>query len=144
MITLIGIIVIIAGMICWIGQSLSFFAPVIAVKLGLCEPENDMDHTLYIIETRAHGLTDILLTWILPLSALLMLLNHPVWPILALVGGGVYLYFPGIIILHRVFLKKQGLKVGKPSAQAGTYIFGTIWLLSSVTMIALAIMALNK
>jgi len=33
----------------------------------------------------------MLLTWTLPLSALLMLLEHPLWPYLGLVGGGVFL-----------------------------------------------------
>jgi hypothetical protein len=61
--TIIGIVVIVVGLICWIGQSLSFLAPHIAIRIGLCEPENEMDQTLYIIETKAHGLNDMILTW---------------------------------------------------------------------------------
>lgn len=141
--TFIGIAVIIAGLVCWIGQILSLFSPQTAVKLGLCEPESDMDQTLYIIETKAHGLTDMLLTWILPGSGLLMILEIEYWPIVALVGSGIYLYFPGIIILHRFFLKREGKKVGGASAVSGTYIFGTIWIICAMAMIILSIKELN-
>ncbi len=97
-----------------------------------------MDPTLYIIEARAQGLNDMLLTWTLPLSALLMLLEHPLWPYLGLIGGGIYIYFSGVIILARVFLKRRGMKVGPPSSERAAYVFGVIWILSSLTMIALA------
>jgi hypothetical protein len=140
---LIGIVVIIAGLICWIGQVLSFYSPHIAVKIGLCEPESEMDPTLYIIETKAHGLTDMLLTWILPASGFLMILEIEFWPILALIGSGIYLYFPGIIILHRIFLKKEEKKIGSSSAVIGTYVFGTLWILCAIAMIILSGMELN-
>ena len=142
--TVIGIVVIVVGLICWIGQTLALLAPHIAVKLGLCEPEEEMDHTLYTIETKAHGLTDLLLTWTLPVAGLLIILDHSFWPILALIGGGIYLYFPGIISFHRVFLKKHGIKMGSPSAIKATYVFSIIWVLSALTMIILAIKQLNS
>ena len=77
MITLIGIVVILVGLIVWVGQTLSFLAPEIATKLGVNDPEEEMDQSLYIIETKANGLSDILLAWTLPLSSLLMILDRP-------------------------------------------------------------------
>ena len=136
---IIGIAVIVAGLICWIGQALSFFAPAAANKLGLCEAEGEMDPVLFLIETKANGLTDVLLTWMLPLSALLMILNVSGWPILALIGGGVYLYFSSIIVLNRVFLKRQGRNVGKASSEYTAYALGFIWIVSAIAMITLAI-----
>ncbi|MEO0759834.1 MAG: hypothetical protein AAFY78_23515 [Cyanobacteria bacterium J06648_16] len=65
----IGTAVIVAGLICWIGQALSFLAPAVAAKLGVCEAEGEIDPVLYLIETKVHGLTDIALTRTLPLSA---------------------------------------------------------------------------
>ncbi len=53
MTTAIGIIVITVGLLVFIGQALSFFAPDLATKTGLNSPEEDMDKTLYIIETKA-------------------------------------------------------------------------------------------
>ncbi|MCP4547069.1 MAG: hypothetical protein GY835_11440, partial [bacterium] len=84
------------------------------------------------------GLTDMLLTWTLPLSALLMLLGHPLWPYLGLIGGGVFLYVAGLITLSRIFLRREGKKVGAPSAERAAYIFGGIWALSALAMIILA------
>ena len=139
MTTVIGIVVLIAGLVCWIGQGLSFFSPDVAVKLGVCEPENETDETLYIIETRAQALVDMLLAWTLPLSALLLILEHDFWPVLALTGGGIYLYFSGVIILGRVFLKKRGKRIGRPSAEKAAYVFGAIWMLCAITMIVLAV-----
>ncbi|MCP4592342.1 MAG: hypothetical protein GY842_16540, partial [bacterium] len=85
--TALGIVILIVGLFAWIGQSLAFLAPSLAVKLGVLEPKGQIDPTLYVIEAKAEGLTDMLLTWTLPLSALLMLLGHPLWPYLGLIGG---------------------------------------------------------
>ena len=138
MITLIGIIVIVVGLLVYIGQILSFLAPDIATRIGLNEPEGEMDQALYIIETKANGLSDILLTWTLPLSALLMIFDHKSWPFLALVGSGIYIYFALLTIFSRVFLKRKGKKVGSPSSEKTAYVFSAIWILSSITMIFLA------
>ncbi len=142
MITVTGIIVIIVGLLVYIGQGLSFFAPELATRIGLNDPQEEMDQTLYVIETRANGLTDILLTWIFPLSGLLMILDHHYWPYFALVGSGIYLYFALLTIFCRVFLKKLGKKVGSPSSEKTAYIFSVVWILSSITMITLGIQEL--
>ena len=139
----IGIFVIIAGLICWAGQSLSFISPNSALKLGLLEFPEEMDDTFYIIEAKALGLNDMLLTWTLPLSGFLMLFKHPIWPYLGLVGGGIFIYFAGLIILSRVFLKKHGKKVGGPSSERTAYVFSVVWILAALSMIVLASMELS-
>ncbi len=138
MVTLIGTIVIVVGLIVWVGQTLSFLAPDIATKLGVNSPEEEMDQSLYIIETKANGLSDILLTWTLPLSGLLMIFDHKAWPFLALIGSGIYIYFALLTIFTRIFLKKRGKKVGSLSAEKTAYAFSAIWILTSITMIVLA------
>ncbi|MDJ0805974.1 MAG: hypothetical protein QNJ78_03995 [Gammaproteobacteria bacterium] len=138
MITFIGIVVIAVGLLVWIGQSLSFLAPDIATRIGLNSPEQEMDESLYIIETKANGLSDMLLTWLFPLSGLLMILGHKAWPFIALVGSGIYIYFALLTIFTRVFLKKQGKDVGSPSSEKVAYVFSAIWILSAITMIVLA------
>ena len=139
MITFIGIVVIVVGLLVYIGQSLSFVAPQLATKIGLNDPEEEMDQSLYIIETKANGLSDMLLTWTLPLSGLLMIFDHNTWPYFALVGSGIYIYFALLTIFSRVFLKKRGKKVGSPSSEKAAYVFSLIWILSSIIMIVLAI-----
>ena len=138
MIAIVGIFVIVVGLIVWVGQTLSFLVPDIATKLGVNSPEDEMDQSLYIIETKANGLSDILLTWTLPLSGFLMIFDHRTWPFLALIGGGIYVYFALLTIFSRIFLKKRGKKVGSPSSEKTAYVFSAIWILSSITMIVLA------
>ncbi len=142
MITLIGIIVIILGLLVWVGQTLSFLAPAIATRIGLNSPEQEMDQSLYIIETKANGLSDIILTWIFPLSGLLMIFDHKAWPFLALIGSGIYLYFALLTIFSRYFLQQRGMKVGSLSDVKIAYVFSMLWIIFSVIMIVLAIQKL--
>ena len=141
--TVLAILVIILGLICWLGQTLVVFAPDVAVKLGVGEPEDELDRAMHLFERFSQGIMDILLTWILPASALMMLLGHELWPILALIGGGVYLYFPGVFSITRIVLKRDGKKIGSPASEMTAYIFGALWTLSALYMIALAIAELT-
>ena len=99
MVTTVGILVLVLGLVAWIGQSLAFLAPALAEKLGVLEREEEVDPTLYIIESKAEGLADMLFAWTLPASALLMILDHPLWPYLAIFGAGLFLYFSVLIAL---------------------------------------------
>ncbi len=141
--TLIGVTVVILGLICWVGQTMAVFFLPTAIKLGLFEPEHEVDPTMYLFERMSQGIMDVLLTWILPFSALLMILGRPSWPIFALVGGGVYLYFPGVFMITRIVLKQKGKRIGRPSSVTTANIFGILWVLSAITMIALAAMELG-
>jgi hypothetical protein len=144
LITLIGIFVTIAGLICWIGQSLAVFALPTAVRLGLFEPENEVDQSMFLFERFSQGIMDMLLAWILPLSASLMVIGNNSWPLLALVGGGIYFYFPGVFMITRIVLKRHGKKVGRPSSVRAAHVFGWIWIASSITMIVLAVIELDS
>ena len=136
--TLIGVIVVILGLICWVGQTMAIFFLPTAIKLGLFEPEHEVDPSMFLFERMSQGIMDVLLTWILPLSAILMIL-YTGWPLFALVRGGVYLYFPGVFMITRIVLKQHGKSVGRPSSVTSANIFGTLWILSAITMITLAV-----
>ena len=143
MITVFGIIVIVVGLIVFFGQAMCFFTPNLAIKLGVNSPEEEMDQTLYIIETKANGLSDILLTWMLPLAGFMMIIDNPSWVYLALIGGGIYIYFAFLTVFSRLFLKAHGKRVGSASDQRVAYIFSAIWIFCAVTMIILAIRDLS-
>lgn len=143
MVTTVGILVLILGLIAWIGQSLAFLAPSLAETLGVLEPEGEVDPTLYIIESKAEALADVLLAWTLPASALLMILNHPLWPYLAFFGAGVFLYFSALITFSRFFLKSEGRKVGQPASEKAAYLFGGLWAVASIAMMVLAAIHLS-
>lgn len=142
--TLFAIAVIILGLVCWIGQTLVVVAPDLAGRLGVGEPEADIDRSMYLFERFSQGVVDIALTWILPAAALMMLLDMAYWPVLALVGGGVYLYFPGVFIITRIVLKREGKKIGSPSSVLTAYGFGALWIASALGMIGLAVFELRS
>ena len=142
--TVLGILVIALGLTCWLGQILVVFAPRAAARFRVNEQEEDVDPSMYLFERFSQGIMDALLTWILPASALMMLLGYEHWPILALVGGGVYLYFPGVFSITRIVLKRNGMKIGRPASEVSAYVFGTLWILSALYMIALAIAELGS
>jgi len=142
--TVLGILVIVLGLICWLGQALVVFAPRVAVMLGLNEREEDLDRSMYLFERLSQGIMDVLLAWMLPVAALMMLLGDKHWPILALVGGGVYLYFPGVFIITHIVLKRNGMSVGRPASVVSAYVFGALWMLSAICMIVLAVAELGS
>ena len=144
MVPTIGVIVLLLGLIAWVGQSLSFLAPSLATRLGVLEPDGEIDPSLRIIEAKAEGLMDMLLGWTLPASALLMVLGHPLWPFLAIFGGGVFLYFAGLIILSRIFIRAAGRNPGGPGSVKAAYLFGGLWAASSITMMVLAAIHLSS
>lgn len=144
MATLIGVVTLVSGLIAWVGQILAWLAPSIAVRLGVLEPEDEVDPTLWIVERYAMGPSDAVLGWMLPLSAALMLVDQGAWPYLALSGAGVFLYFSAVTSLSRIHLKRNGLKVGRPSSERAAYVFGGIWSLCSLSMIGLAIVELSS
>ena len=141
--TVLGIFVIVLGLICWLGQTLVVFAPNVAVKLGVNEPEDTIDKSMYLFERYSQGIMDVLLTWLLPASAVMMLLDYAYWPMFALVGSGIYLYFPGVFSITRIVLKRNGLAVGSRASEATAYVLGALWTLSALLMIALAIAELG-
>ena len=96
-----------------------------------------------IVETKANALMDVLLSWTLPVSGALMLIKHPYWPLFALFGGGIFIYFSGLLMLLRFFLKKHNKKVGSPSGVKLAYILGAVWMASSIAMSVLAIMEIQ-
>ncbi len=144
MITVFGILVIVVGLIVFVDQGLCFFTPNLATKIGVNSPEEEMDQTLYIIETKANGLSDILLTWMLPLAGFFMIIDNPSWVYLALIGWGIYVYFAFLTVFSRLFLKTHGKQVGSASDQKIAYIFSAIWIFCAVTMIILAIRELSQ
>lgn len=144
MLSFIGIAVVLIGLAAWLGQAVSFLAPAVAIKLGLLESKSEMDETFYIIEARALALNDLLFGWILPLSGLLMLWDNSWWPYFALMGGGITLYFSGFIVLSRIFLKREGKRIGGPAAAKAANLFSLFCSVASMMMITLAITHLSK
>lgn len=48
----------------------------------------------------------------MPVAGILLIIGSGAWPQLALVAGGVYLYFAGRGITTRVLMRREGLRIG--------------------------------
>lgn len=136
-----AIIVLIFSLIGWLGQVVSAFWPRTAVKLGLIEPEADVDPTFYA-DVRGEAYWDTLLLWTLPVAGLLLLLDNPSWAYFGLVGGGMYLYFAGRGILVRLVMQRRGVRIGKPETLRTVYVFLALWGLIATVTIVMAVAAL--
>ncbi len=136
-----GVILFIISSIGYFGQAITAFWPGTATKLGLTEPEADVDPTFYA-DVRGEAFWDTAILWTLPVAGVLLVLNSPVWVYLGLVGGGMYLYFAGRGIVVRRLMQRRGIRIGMPESLKVIYIFLSLWGLAAVITIVLAIAAL--
>ncbi|UCH66745.1 MAG: hypothetical protein JSW63_06375 [Ignavibacterium sp.] len=138
-----GILLIVFGLIGWGGQVLSALTPGFAEKLGLIEPEADVDPAFYA-DARGEAKWDSITLWTLPFAGLLIVLNNQLWIYFGIIGGSMYLYFAGRAIFTRLELKKRGVSIGKPELLKTYYIFVTLWGLIGLATIIKAVKALSE
>jgi len=137
-----GIILIIFTMILgWFAQIINALSPTLAGRLGLNEPESDVDPTFFV-DTRGEAIWDVMIIWTLPVAGILLILNSPLWAYFGLVGGGSYLYFAGRGIVVRLVMQRQAIRVGKPGTLKLYFLFLILWGLIAVVTIILAVAAL--
>jgi hypothetical protein len=138
-----GVILIIISSIGYFGQLISAFWPATAEKMGLTEPEADVDPTFHA-DARGEAYWDAVILWTLPVAGVLLLLNNPVWVYFGLVGGGMYLYFAGRGIVVRRVMQGRGIRTGKPDTLRMGYIFLILWGVAAIITIVLAIAGLSS
>jgi hypothetical protein len=136
-----GAILVIISLIGWLGQIISALSPTVATKLGVTEPEADVDPAFYA-DVRGEAIWDALILWTLPLAGILLILNSPWWPYFGLVGGGMYLYFAGRGIAVRLVMQRRGIRIGKPETLNVAYVFLALWGLVAIITIIMAVAAL--
>ena len=136
-----GVILMLVGGVAWFGQLICAFSPTLGVKWGLTEGQKDTDRALFI-EGQGEAIWDALTIWTLPLCGILLLLEHPYWPYVGLIGGGGYLYFSGRAIATRIVLKKNKISIGNAKSIKLAYVFGVLWALTALITIAMAWQAL--
>ncbi len=137
-----GVVLILFTLIfCWMGQSITALVPTLATRLGLVEPEADVD-PVFFADVRGEAVWDMVILWTLPVGGILLLMNSPSWAYFGLVGGGMYLYFAGRGIAQRLAMRRRGIRVGKPSYVRGVYVSLVLWALIAVVTILMAVAAL--
>ena len=138
-----GVILIIFTLVVgWLGQTITAFSPKLAVKLGLTEPESNVDSTFYA-DVRGEAIWDAMILWTLPVAGILLILNNTLWAYFGLVGGGMYLYLAGRGIAVRLVMQRRGIRIGKPGTLKLFYVFLAIWGLIAVVTIIMAAAALR-
>ena len=136
-----AILIIFTGILCWLGQVINASSPTLAARLGLTEPESDVDPTFFV-DGRGEAIWDALILWTLPVAGILLLLNSPWWAYFGLVGGGMYLYFAGRGIVVRLIMQRRGIRIGKPETLKLFNVVLTLWGLIAVVTIVVAVAAL--
>ncbi len=137
-----AILIIFTLIVCWLGQVTSALLPTLATKLGLTEPEADVDSTFYA-DVRGEAFWDMAILWTLPVAGILLILNSPWWPYFGLVGGGMYLYFAGRGIAVRLAMQRRNIRIGKSETVKMIYVFLTLWGLIALITIIMAVTALS-
>jgi len=133
-----AILIIMSGILCWLGQVINASSPTLAARLGLTEPESDVDPT-YFVDGRGEAIWDALILWTLPVAGVLLILNNPWWVYFGLVGGGMYLYFAGRMLVVRLAMQRHGIRIGKPET---VKLYNAVLILWGLLAVATIIMAL--
>ncbi len=75
-----GVVLIIFTLIvCWLGQVINASSPILAVRLGLAEPESDVDPTFFV-DGRGEAIWDALILWTLPVAGILYCTREQIEP----------------------------------------------------------------
>lgn len=136
-----AILIIFTGILCWLGQVINASSPILAARIGLAEPESDVDPT-YFVDGRGEAIWDALILWTLPVAGILLTLNNPWWVYFGLVGGGMYLYFAGRMLVVRLAMQRHGIRIGKPETVKLYNAVLILWGLLAVVTIIMALSAL--
>ncbi|MBI9044631.1 MAG: hypothetical protein JEZ06_09110 [Anaerolineaceae bacterium] len=136
-----GITLTLVSSIAFIGQFITVFWTKTAAVLGLSESQADV-HAVFYADVRGEALWDTGILWILPAAGILLVLNHPFWPIPGLIGGGIYVYFAGRGIVTRREMQMQVIRIGTKENLRMIYLFLAIWGLSALITVVMAISAL--
>lgn len=133
-----GLVVTASALVCWIGQAVSWLAPATAERLGLTEPETDVDPAFWA-DGRGEALWDTFTLWTMVAAGVLLIVGHGAWPYFGLVGGGMYLYFAGRGIAARRAMLGRGVRIGDRrdvrTAMTALWLWGAI---AAATIVASA------
>jgi len=105
-----GTLCVIAGLL-YLGQLISVWNVRLAQRLGLQESSDHTDPLLGRVELWA-ARWDLLWLWTLPAAAILMLINHWLWPYAAMIGGGAFVDAGGREAAKILGLKQEGVRIG--------------------------------
>lgn len=130
-----AIICILYGAFGWLGQLISGLNYPLAQRLGLQEGNEGTDPLFRGAEGNA-ARWDALVLWTLVAAGVLMLMDHPWWPILSLVAGGIYLDGAGRESAKYLSLHKSGVRIGTSKQVKTAQVFFVSMFLVALLVLA--------
>lgn len=130
-----GWILIIFPGILLVGQLISSVNFSLAQKLGLQENPEEADPLLQRAERYVAYWDLVTLVW-LPLAGVLMVLDHPAWPLVALFGGAIYIDTAGREAAKNLSFKHEGFRIGPPKQQK--FFFATYIMMAVLGIVVVA------
>lgn len=137
-----GLVMVALGLLAWVGQGISWFAPATAARLSLAEAQDSVD-AVYWADVRGEAAWDTLTLWVLPLAGGLLVAGHDAWAWTGLVGGGMYLYFGGRGLLARLSIQGHGHRIGEPSNVRLNLVMCAVWAVVGLTTVVAAAAAVS-
>jgi hypothetical protein len=129
-----GWLLIVFGGGLYIAQIISSINFPLAQRLGIQEKAETSDPLLQRAERYTAYWDLITLLWF-PIAGFLMVTNHDWWPIITLVGGGIYLDTAGREAAKNLSFRHEGINVGTAKEQR-------VYFLSYIAMAVIAIIAI--
>lgn len=131
-----GVVLVVASVVAWGGQTLAWLNPPLAVSWGLAEAEHDVDPVFHA-DSRGEARFDALSLWTLLIAGVLLLIGNEAWAYFGLVGGGTYAYFAGRGVSARLEMQRRNQRIGTPNTVRVAYLFLALWgLIAIVTIVA--------
>ncbi len=136
-----GIVLIVLGLVAWVGQAISWLAPATAERLTLTESEDGVE-AAYYGDIRGEVIWDTFTLWTMVAAGGLLVADNQAWAYFGLVSGGMYLYFAGRGIITRAVLRQRGFRIGEPQSLNVAYVALTVWGTAAVITIIASVIAL--
>ena len=111
----VGAVLFTSMWVIYLGQVVSVVDLPLARRLGLQEPADTID-AVYARDAAGTARWDLLSMWTLPAAGVLMFVDNPWWPYLALIGGAVYVDTGGRQAVKLLGYQREGVRVGTPQA----------------------------
>ena len=136
-------VIVLLGLLAWVGQSIVFLFPVFAAKVGLAEYEADVDPGLWA-DVVGESFCDMLVIWTMVVTGVLLWKQHYCWPYFGLVAGGTYVYFGVRGISQRVSVLHRGISYGTPDYIIFAMGLCAIWAIAALITISMAVQELER
>ena len=126
-----------------LGQIISSINFPLAQKLGLQEKSGTAD-PLFLRAERYIAYWDLVtLSW-LPLAGILMVINHALWPVIALIGAAIYIDAAGREAAKNLSFRHEGIKSGSEREQKLFFPTYIIMLILGVVVLLFSLQPLIK